>query len=70
MTSPHHTLMLTAACDEVVAATQAYHFLHEAGASYHVLRDAEARQAAAVHYINVLTRKMAEASPGAQHAAE
>lgn len=58
----HHTMMLTAACDEVVNATRAFHHHYNAGAGFEVLLKAEERQTAAIHCVNVLTRKMNEAA--------
>lgn len=63
MTLPTQShLLLTAACDEVVSATKAYHLALERNAGPATLALAEARQADALHYMNVLTRKLNEAS--------
>lgn len=55
-----HSLLLTAACDEVVSATRAFTILRQDGAPLPTLRAAEQRQSDAIHYVNILTRKIAE----------
>lgn len=55
---PEPNPIITAACDHVVASTKAYHLALNRRASTVELTTLARRQADAVHYLSVVTRKV------------